>query len=171
MKQETGAPANAKLLESHAADAERDITEIKKQRSNIREQIAKLDGDIDAQKPFKDQISDLGDDLEKAYDLWFKLSRQVKDYDKAVSEQRRDGEKIAKVEVERLLTQSWRFQRHGRERFIVSIAQDSIHCKDEMEFHAKYADSIRECEANLLRGGIENEKFPEWVVKCYEDSL
>lgn len=172
MKQhpETGAPANAKLLEKHAADAELEVNRVKEQLAALRE-LVQPNGEKEAQATLSAQISKLQSDLEGAYDLWFKLSKQVREYDKAVSEQRRDGEKISRADVERMLTNAWRFQRIGRENFIVSISQEAIQCKDEMDFYAKFADSIRLCEETGLRQGIENEKFYEWVLTCYEKSL
>ncbi len=167
---ETGAPANAKLLESHAADAEREVVRAKEQLSALRE-LYQPNGDAETQKSISAQIDKLSRDLENAYDLWFKLSKQVREYDKAVSEQRRDGEKIARVDVERMLTNAWRFQRIGRESFIIAMAQDAIRCKDEQDFYAKYADSIRTCESDSLKNALENEKFAPFVLDCYNNSL
>lgn len=171
MKSDKGAAATASRLEQHERDAESEINRIKSALEALRNEPPKFDGDDEKQKSLGIQISGLLRELESAYDLWFKLSKQVRDYYKAVDSSQREGEKILRADVERMLTNIWRFQRMGRETFIVAIAQDALRCKDEADFYSKYADGIRDNETEKIRAGIENEKFPEWVRECYERSL
>lgn len=171
LRKDKGAPANALLLEAHAADAESEVMRIKGDIAKLVEKIPQLDGADELLRKANNELLALRENLNDAYELWFKLSRQVREYDKAVSEQRRDGEKILRTEVERLLTQSWRFQRIGREAFVIGIAQEAMHCIDEKDFYARYAELIRGCESDSIKAGIENDKFPKWVLGCYDSSL
>lgn len=171
IKSDKGAAATASRLEQHERDAEAEINRIKTALTSLRDESPKFDGDDEKQKSLSAQISTLLRELESAYDLWFKLSKQVRDYYKAVDSSQREGEKIPRSEVEQILTQVWRFQRIGRETFIVSIAQGAVRCKDEQDFYTKYAEGIRDCEREKLKSAIENEKFPEWCLECYERSL
>lgn len=168
---ETGAPANARLLETHAADAEREVVRIKAEIERQTALLPQADGSDEQTRRITQQLSALREQLNEAYDLWFKLSKQVREYDKAVDASRREGEKISRADVEEYLTQVWRFQRIARQAFIVGICQDAILCRDEQDFHQKYAQLINDTESNGLRQGIENEKFPAFVLECYERSL
>ncbi len=170
--QDKGAIGTADRLEHYEAEAEREI-------SQIGESIAALKAMLKPNAPIDDeeqlslglQIDKLRRERDDAFDRWLKLSKQVREYYKSVASDKREGEKIPRAEVEHILTQVWRFQRIGRETFIVSIAQDAVRCKDEQDFYTKYADGIRDCEREKLKSAIENEKFPEWVNECYESSL
>jgi len=165
-----GAPAVAGRLESHEQAAEQKVNALNGQIEAIRELIQPNSSD-EERKSLNVQLSELERQLIVAYKLWFELTAQVRDYYKAVDSSKREGEKILRAEVESLLVQSWRFQRMGRESFIISIAQDAIHCKDEQDFYARYAEQIRECEINALRNGVDHEKFASWCLDCYEKSL
>ena len=168
---EVGAPANAKLLEAHAADAERAVVKLKSDIEKMSLEFYSLDGAYEQQRQTKNDLAYLREQLTDAYELWFKLSKQVREYDKAIDQTRREGEKIPRGEVEFMLTQIWRFQRIAREAFIVGISQDAIMCKDEQDFYGKFAELIRGSESNGIRAGIENEKFPAFVMECYERSF
>lgn len=167
----TGAPANALLLETHAADAEREVVRVKEEIVKLAEKLPQADGDAERTEDLNNQLQSRRKDLNDAYELWFKLSKQVREYDKSVSEQRREGETIARTAVEALLINAWRFQRIGRESFVIGMAQEAMHCADEQSFYAKYAELIRGCEIDSLKAGIENHKFPAWVLNCYASSL
>lgn len=166
-----GAVHTAARLETHEAEAERIFSELTSKLPGLWEEYNAADGDGDRQKSLVQQIESVQKQSDVQFKRWMDLSGKVRDFYKSVAEEKRDGEKISRIDVERLLTNAWRFQRIGRESFIISIAQDAIHCRDEQDFHAKYAEAIRECEVNALRNGIEHDKFPEFVKTCYEESL
>lgn len=170
-EKQTGAPANARLLEDHAADAEREVVRIKGEIASLVSKLPQFDSDLERTKDINDSIQGRRADLNDAYDLWFKLSKQVLDYDKKVDAARREGESIPRLLVETILTQSWRFQRIGRESFIVAISQEAIRCKDEQDFYSKYAEALRQCETTALKDAIEHEKAPGWVLQCFLNSL
>lgn len=165
-----GAPANAAKLEAHARDAEEEVIRVKGRLQALRE-LQHPNSNTEEQKDLAGQVERLQRELEGAYDLWFKLSKQVLDYDKKVDAARREGESIPRLLVETILTQTWRFQRLGRENFCIAIAQDAIRCRDEQEFYSKYAESIRQCELTSLKDAIDHEKAPTWVLMCYQNSL
>lgn len=170
-KQDKGAVHTAERLEHHEVEAERLFVELSAKIPKLWEEYNAADGDDDRQKSLAHQIETIQKQADDAFDRWLKLSKQVRDYYKSVAADKREGEKIARADVEMILTQAWRFQRIGRETFIVSIAQDAVRCKDEQDFYTKYAEGIRDCEMGKLREAIANEKFPDFVRECYERSL
>lgn len=162
---EQGAPAALRAIEEHELRCrqEKDAAHVE-----WKERLEKL--------VIGDEVSEQDERRAKnryheALELWDDATKRLALYDKQIAPEKREGEKLLRSEAERILTQAWRFQRMGRETFIIGIAQDAIHCKDETEFYAKYADSIRECESASIISGFDNERFPEWVAKCYEASL
>lgn len=170
-KNERGAANTAKRLEEHEAEAERLFSEITSRIPDLWNEYNAADGNDENQKSVAHQIEGLQKQADTQFKRWMDLSKQVREFYKAVDESKRDGEKISRIDVENLLTNTWRFQRIGRESFIIGIAQEAIHATDEMDFYAKYAEVIRGCEIDSLRAGIEHEKFPAWVLDCYGLSL
>lgn len=165
--EQSGAPINAVKLEKHAAIEEARITQLRSEIERVESDIPKHDGDEAKQKSLRDRLTQLEKQLNDSYQRYIALSKQVLDYDKKVDLSRREGETIPRSEVEKILVNTWRFQRIGRESFIVSIAQDAIRCKDEQDFYFKYAEAIRNCESNALLAGMEHEKFPAWIRDCF----
>lgn len=163
LKAETGAPANALLLEKHAADAELEIVRIKDQLSALRE-LVQPNGDTETQKSLGDQISKLQRDLEGAYDLWFKLSKQVREYDRAVDMSRREGEKIPRADVEEFFKQYDLSLTLALEGYIISLSQDACRVESPQEFYQAHADNLRACKTAQMEAAIRDSKLPKWAM-------
>lgn len=160
----TGAPANAKLLESHAADAEAEVVKIKTERLRLQEAVAKLDGDPEKQKPFLAQLSDLPAQLEKAYELWFKLSKQVLDYDKKVDTARREGEMIPRDDAQEFFAQLILSYNLAIESYIISLSQDATRAESPEEFYQKHSENLRSCVTSAFDKAQKDEKLPKWAI-------
>lgn len=159
----TGAPANAKLLESHAADAEAEVVKIKTERLRLQEAVAKLDGDPEKQKPFLAQLSDLPAQLEKAYELWFKLSKQVLDYDKKVDTARREGETILVTEAKEYYRQMYVGSILGVEAFILRFCQDAVGMDTPEAIYKAGAESIRQAHTASIEQAKREGVIPKWI--------
>lgn len=164
MKQhpETGAPANAKLLEKHAADAELEVNRVKEQLAALRE-LVQPNGEKEAQATLSAQISKLQSDLEGAYDLWFKLSKQVREYDKAVDTSRREGEKVPRSDVEEFFQQYDLSLRLAIESYIISLSQDATRAESPEQFYQAHAGNLRSCVRAAIDGAIKDGKLPGWT--------
>lgn len=168
-KSDIGAPAALRRLEEHELQCAQQVDKLEAELSRLRA-TQEPEGD-DAIRTHRQRIQDAVSNLTTSQDDWNRALKSLREFDKAVSPAARDGVKIPQAEVERVLVQTWRFQRLGREAFIVAIAQDAIRCKDEADFYGKYADGIRECETNALRNALEHEKIAPFVAECFERSL
>jgi len=169
-KNETGAPSALKRLEAHEADAEQRLIELRDRLAVVAEQL-RPNADKEEQEIVREQVRELERQLMAAYELWFKLTKQVREFDKSIVLERRDGVKIPQAEVENILTQVFRFDRLAFETHVLSIAQDAIRCRDEQDYYAKFSESHRACRETAIDNGIANEKFPEFVRACYAKSL
>lgn len=167
----TGAPDSAKRLEAAEAQAAAKRERLEEELDKLELELKQADGDTEREKEIDEKITRVVKSLLAQTKMWIELAKQVNSFYKTVDESKRDGEKILRADVERILTNAWRFQRLGRESFVIGIAQEAIHSKDEMDFYAKYAELIRGCEIDSLRAGVDNEKFPQWCIDCYEKAL
>ncbi len=159
----TGAPANALLLETHAADAEREVVRVKEQLAALRGLI-QPNGNKEEQASLNDQISKLQRDLESSYDLWFKLSKQVREYDRSVSESRREGEVIPRDTVQEFFAQLILSYNLAIESYIISLAQDATRSESPEAFYQMHADNLRSCVTAALEKAEKDGKLPKWAV-------
>lgn len=162
-KSETGAPANAKLLERHAADAERDVVRIKDEIAILSAKIPQLNGSDEAQRKAQNELSSLRESLNDSYDLWFKLSKQVREYDRAVDSTRREGEKIPVSEAKEIFAQYELSIMTAIECYIISISQKAALCSSPDEFHIAHADAIRTTRETAIGLAKEDGVLPSWL--------
>lgn len=164
MKQSnTGAPANALLLESHAADAEREVVRIKGDIAKLAERIPQLDGSDELQRKANQELLALREGLNEAYDLWFKLSKQVREYDKAVDTSRREGEKVPRADVEEFFQQFNISIDLAIESYIISLSQDATRAESPEAFYLMHADNLRSCKVAAIQRAIQDKKLPGWA--------
>lgn len=162
-KKETGAPANAKLLEQHAADAEQQVTRTRTTISDIIAELPKHDGNDVKQQTMRDELNTLHARLIKEYDLWIKLSKQVLDFDKAVSEQRRDGEKVSRIDVEEYFRQFMLSLDLAIESHAITIAQEACRAESPTEFLRATHEGWLACKQAQIDAAIRDGRLPEWA--------
>lgn len=117
------------------------------------------------------KIDSIERNLDGAKDQWAQTSKLLLSFERGVSPEKREGEKMLVSDIEKLLEAAWRADRIAYESFCLTISQDAIRCNNEQEFYGKYVQSIRDCRINALRAGIENQHFPAFVLKSFEASL
>ncbi len=157
----TGAPANLRRMEIHEEDAEREVNALKERLRAVQELI-EPNGDDEKQKPLREQCASIRMQLDAAYDLWFKLSKQVRDFDKSVKEERRDGEKALVSEVKEWFIQFRLSLGIARENYIIGMAQQS---GDPMKFVKAHAELIRSTEDAAILSAISEGVIPRWVIE------
>lgn len=160
----TGAPANAALLESHASDAESEVVKIKAERTRLQALVAQFDGAPEKQKPYVEALADIPSQLEKAYDLWFKLSKQVLDYDKKVDLSRREGEMVPALEAKEFFAQFHLSITLAIESYIISLSQDATRAESPEQFYQAHADNLRSCMTSAVEKAQKDNKLPKWAL-------
>lgn len=162
-KPDKGAPAAQGRLEAHEADAEREITRIKGEIAKLTERIPQLDGADKELTETQDKVTKLRTDLNEAYDLWFKLSKQVREYDRAVDTSRREGEKIPRADVEEFFQQYNISIDLAIESYIISLSQDATRAESPEAFYQMHADNLRSCKVAATQKAIQDKKLPAWA--------
>lgn len=160
---DTGAPANAKLLEQHASEAEREVVRIKGEITKLVERIPQLDGNDEALRRAQVELSTAKDGLTDAYELWFKLSKQVREYDKAVDTSRREGDKVPRADVEEFFQQFNLSIDLAIESYIISLSQDATRAEAPEQFYQMHADNLRSCKQAAIDRAIQDKKLPSWA--------
>jgi vacuolar-type H+-ATPase subunit I/STV1 len=161
---ETGAPANAKLLETHAADAERNVVRIKDEIEKQTGMLAQADGSDEQTRRIQNTLASLREHSNDAYELWFKLSKQVREYDKAVDTSRREGEKIPRADVEEFFRQFDLSIVLAIESYIISLSQDATRAESPEQFYQAHADNIRSCRVAAIEKAQQDNKLPKWAL-------
>ncbi len=163
-KNEQGAANTAKRLESHEADAEAQIVRLKDEIARYQIEHDKLDGAEDRQGPIRSKLAALRSELNDAYDLWFRLSKQVREYDKSVSSERREGEKILRSEVEEFFQQYDLSLRLAIESYIIALSQDACRAESPDQFYQAHAGNLRSCVRAAIDSAVKDGKLPKWAM-------
>lgn len=169
MKADTGAAAALRRLETHELEASQEVASLRKQLEDLRAMQDPV-GD-DSLRIHRNKLAQAVDALASAQESWIKTLKSLREFDKAVAPAAREGEKIPRSEVERIITMVFLSDRIAFETHLLSISQDAIRCVDEQDYYAKFASSHRACREQAIISAIEHEKTPAWVKDCWEKSL
>lgn len=163
-QKDTGAPANLRRMELHEADAEKEVNSLKERIKAVQALIAE-NGDEDAQKPIREQVASLRMQLDSAYDLWFKLSKQVRDFDKSVKESRREGEQISVAECLEFWRQFELSMDLAIEQLAVADSQSAALCDDPAKWYATHAENYRAAKQGVVAAAIAEGVIPKWLAR------
>jgi hypothetical protein len=163
MKNDTGAPSTLKRLEAHEAGAEQQVIRIKDSLAAMRDLLVP-NADKETQETLKAQIDSLQRELEGAYDLWFKLSKQVREFDKSVKLERREGEKIGVTEAAEIFAQYDLSLELALESYIITIAQAAALCQSPEEFHKAHAETLRSTRLMAIEAAKREGVIPNWLT-------
>lgn len=161
--QERGAPAVAGRLEKHEQDAEQDIIRLKSEIQILLD-AGPGEGDDEVRK-WNNQLSSLRDQKDTAYDLWFKLSKEVRDYDKAVKADRREGEKVAVSEAKEIFQQYELTIDLALEDYAIVASQEMFQLKSPQEIHMAHAEQWRTAKATAKEKALKDGVIPKWLIE------
>lgn len=164
LPENVGAPANAAKLDQHAKDSEEEVMRVKAEIASLVASLPQLDGDPERTRHANDQIQARRKDLNDAYDLWFKLSKQALDHDQKVALDRREGEKIARSEAEEFFKQFRLSIKLAIEKYIISLSQDATRAESPEQFYQAHADNIRTAMTSEIENAQKDGKLPKWAL-------
>ena len=110
--------------------------------------------------------SDL-DDAEARVQRW---QKGLREYDKSVSEEKRDStEKMTREEVERFFKMLCITENSLTEDFITRFCQGVLELQNAQDVYAFAAQSLRDCKRNAIEAAIGLGHLPLWLKTTIEE--
>lgn len=162
MKQETGAPAALRRLEEHELRCAREVDSLKVELARLRAMQAP-DGD-DALRNHLNAIQFAVSNLSEAQDDWNKALKSLREFDKAVAPEKREGEKLLRSDVEEFFRQFDLSIALAIESYIISLSQDATRAESPEQFYQAHADNIRSCRIAAIEKAQQDGKMPKWAI-------
>lgn len=161
---ERGAANTAKRLEEHEAEAERLFSELTAKIPTLWSDYNAADGNDDKQKAIAHQIESIQKQADTQFKRWMDLSKQVREFYKSVAEEKRDGEKMLRSDVEEywkqfMLSIDLAIQSHG-----ITIAQEACRAESPAEFLRANEESWASCKRAQLDAAVRDGKLPSWFA-------
>lgn len=160
-KQETGAPAALRRLETHELECSEQVERLSKERSRLAA-IEWPDGDEQIRQ-HRQRINDNLSQLADAQDSWNKSLKALREFDKSVSVERREGEKVSVVEAREIYEQLMLCVVLGVEAFILKFCQDCVDLKSPEDVYKAGAESIRQAMKDRLSEAHREKVIPKWL--------
>lgn len=122
-----------------------------------------------------DRKNVLGDDIKEAderrawgrylemRELYENATKQLAVFDKGVSKERREGEKIPVSECKDIFAQYELSLKLAMEAYIIKIAQDAALCESAESFHLAHAEAIRACREGAIVSARREGVLPNWL--------
>lgn len=161
MKQETGAPAALRRLEDHELRCAQECDKLKAERDRLRA-MQEPEGD-EAMRNHQNAIQNAVSNLADAQEDWNKALKSLREFDKAVSPEKREGEKIMRANVEEFMQQVYISIDLAMESYIISLSQDATRAESPEQFYQMHADNIRSCKVAAIEKAIQDKKLPSWA--------
>lgn len=99
-----------------------------------------------------------------ALEIWDDATKKLALFDKTVTPEKREGERIPKAEAESFLTASTRGLRIALEQGLVSISQDAMQCATPEVFYTMAASQIRGAFTESMNTAVRESKLPSWAA-------
>ncbi len=155
---ELAAPAVLKRLQMDAAKFSAQIDDSEERLAALQ---ALSDNAKEAAKN-KEQIARVECELITARDNFGKTAKILLSFDKGVSSERKEGEKVSVEECKEFFTQFRLSLGIARENYIIAMAQQS---GDPMKFVKAHAELIRSTEDAAIESAIRESVIPKWVIE------
>lgn len=161
MKQETGAPAALRRLEEHELKCSQECVRLESERNRLRGMI-EPEGD-EAVRNHHNAIQNAVSNLADAQDDWSKALKNLREFDRAVAPEKREGEKLLRADVEEFMQQVYISIDLGIESYIISLSQDATRAESPEAFYQAHADNLRSCKVAAIEKAIQDKKLPTWA--------
>lgn len=155
-KEEAGAPSVLRRLSADAREAE-ELMDVKK-------------AEIIALRAVKEtaavsrKIAQCEMELAGAKDEYIKLAKTLLPYDKGISLDRREGEKVAVADVREWFAQFLLSIDSAIENYIIANSQSAALADSPEVFHAAHAENLRAAKENALAAAVREKVLPKWVL-------
>jgi len=103
-------------------------------------------------------------DLATAKDDWLKISKALLTYDRGVSSERKEGERVAVSEAREIFAQLILSITLAVEQVIIADAQSAALCDSPEAFYSAAADNYRAALDNALAAAKRDGVLPAWVT-------
>lgn len=161
MKQETGAPAALRRLEEHELRCAQECDKLKAERDRLRA-MQEPEGD-EALRNHHNAIQNAISNLADAQDDWNTSLKSLREFDKAVAPEKREGEKLLRADVEEFMQQVYISIDLAIESYIISLSQDATRAESPEGFYQAHADNLRSCKVAAIEKAIQDKKLPTWA--------
>lgn len=161
LKQETGAPAALRRLEEHELRCAQEVDRLKAEKSRLLA-MQEPKGD-DAIRTHRQRIQDSVLNLGDAQDDWNKALKSLREFDKAVAPEKREGEKIPVAEASEFFRQFDLSIILAIESYIITQGQDAARCESPEQFYQIHAENIRSCRVAAIEKAQQDGKLPKWA--------
>lgn len=162
LKSETGAPAALRRLEDHELRCSKECDRLEAERDRLRAMQAPQGDEAirNHQNAIQNSISNLAD----AQGDWNKALKSLREFDKAVAPEKREGEKISRDEAEEFFRQFHLSITLGIESYIISLSQDATRAESPEQFYQAHADNLRSCVESAIEKANKDGKLPKWAL-------
>ena len=164
-KSDKGAVATASRLEEHEREAERLFSELTAKIPQLWADYNAADGNEAEQKRIAGQIESIQKQADTQFKRWMDLSKQVREFYKSVAEEKRDGEKVSRIDAEEFFKQFRISLKMGIESYVISLSQDACRVDSPEAFYQAHADNLRACLAAALGEAERDGKLPNWAIE------
>lgn len=158
---ETGAPAVLRRLEKDALELEQTIDNAKERLVAL--QLLSPNGEK-ADEKHKAEIARVQNEYDSARDEYIKVAKVLLPYDKGISSERKEGEKISVAEAREIFAQLVLSIDLSIEQVIISDAQSAALCDSPESFHAAHAENYRAAKAGALDAATRDGVLPKWIA-------
>ncbi len=155
---EKGAPAALKAIEAHELQCRNEKDEAHKEWKEAQDLVAEGD-DVSESKERRLHFRYI-----EALEHWDDATKKLALFDKGVSAERREGEKIPVAECKEIFAQYELSLRLAMEAYIIKIAQDAALCESAEGFHLAHAEAIRACREGAIASARREGVLPGWLT-------
>lgn len=159
---ETGAPAALRRLEDHELRCAQEVDRLKAEKTRLLA-IQEPVGD-DALRIHRQRIQDSINNLSDSQDDWNKALKSLREFDKAVAPEKREGAKISVDDATEFFQQYDLSIVLGIESYIISLSQDATRAESPEQFYQMHADNLRSCRVAAIDKANKDGKLPKWAL-------
>lgn len=156
-KGERGAPAALRAIEAHELQC-------RNEKDEAHEEWKKFYAKIVDEDPVSIERADrLHRDYFAALELWDDATKKLALFDKGVSAERREGEKIPVSEAREIFAQYELCILQAVESYVISISQQAAICESPEAFHIAHAEAIKTARDSAIKLARSEGVIPAWL--------
>ncbi len=156
----TGAPAVLRRLEADARALEQTIDNAKERL----DALTALSPNAKKSERHREEVAAVLNEYNIARDDYIKVAKVLLPYDKGISADRKEGEKIAVSECKEMFAQLLLSVKLAVEQVIIADAQIAALCDSPESFHISHADNYRSAVTGAIESAKSEGVLPKWIA-------
>lgn len=152
-----GAPAALKAIEEHELQCRNEKERLRQERDAALETM--VEGDDVSERKYRQRVNAYAEALQN----WDEALKRLNTFDKGVSAERREGEKITVSEAKEIFRQLILSIDLAIEGYIISLSQSAALCESPEAFHISHADNLRAAKEGALEAARRDGVLPKWI--------